>query len=147
MTSCIGCSSDLFVPDNEANNETNNKANNEANNKALSHLCSIIYLDGGFSAFLLIYQYLHALGSMCSSNSSNFFVEAVFFCFIFALGFFFKIFISGVTSSFGSVTPKFVWEMFWLAGTSLRFSLKEKSDTILSDFCTSISSQPFIDSL
>ena len=136
MASCIGFSSDLLVSD--------SAANDKADDKALGRLCGMVYFGGGFSAFLFTHQYLCALGSICGSNSGNFFVEAVFFCFVFALGFFFKIFIPGVTSSFGLVTLKFVWGMSQPAGTSLKFSLREKGDTILSNSCTSTSSRPFI---
>lgn len=71
----------------------------------------------------------------------------VFFCFVFTLGFFFKIFIPGITSSFGLVTPKFVWEMSLPAGTFLGFSLGKEDDTILLDFCVNTSSRPFINLL
>lgn len=100
MASCINVFSDLLIPD--------NTAVNKADNKVFSCFCGTIYLGRSSSASLLTYRYLRALGSICDSNSDNFFVEAVFFYFVFALGFFFKIFFLGVTSSFGSVTPKFI---------------------------------------
>ena len=71
----------------------------------------------------------------------------VFFCFVFALGFFFKIFIPGITPFFGLVTPEFVWEMSLPAGTFLGFSLGKEDNTILLDFCVNTSSRPLINLL
>ena len=133
IANCRGFFSNRLVSD---------MANNKANDEALICLCGTIYLGGGPSTFLLTHRYLRALGSTCGSNSGNFFVEAAFFCFVFTLGSFFKIFIPGVTLSFGLVTPKFVWGMSWPAGTFLDFFLGEEGNTILSDFCASTFSQP-----